>query len=113
MNPCASKTSIRASTCSSRLGIFLAFGGWVLGVSSGLCAEITPAQTQFFESKIRPLLANNCYKCHSQTADKVKGGLLLDTRDGILIGGETGPAVVPGDPEKSLLIKAIRYTDPD
>ena len=75
--------------------------------------ELTPAQTQFFENKIRPLLADNCYKCHSTQAEKVKGGLLLDTREGALKGGETGPAVVPGDLEKSLLIKAVRYTDPD
>src|SRR5206468_6720034 len=76
-------------------------------------AEPTPAQIQFFENKIRPLLANNCYKCHSQQAEKVKGGLLLDTKEGVLKGGENGPVIVPGDPEKSVLIKAVRYTDPD
>ena len=76
-------------------------------------AEPTKAQLDFFESKIRPVLADNCYKCHSAQADKVKGGLMLDSREGVLKGGETGPALVPGDPEKSLLIKAIRYTDPD
>ena len=59
------------------------------------------------------MLANNCYKCHSAEAEKVKGGLLLDTREALLKGGDTGPAIVPGDPEKSLLIKAVRYTDPD
>lgn len=68
---------------------------------------------EFFEQHIRPLLVDNCYKCHSATSEKVKGGLLLDTRDGLLKGGDTGPAVVPGDPEKSLLIKAVRYGDPD
>src|ERR1041385_3578862 len=91
--------------------------GFVFGISGtgGVCraADITPAQTQFFENKIRPILANNCYKCHSQSAEKVKAGLLLDTKEGTLKGGETGPAVVPGDPDKSLLIKAVRYTDPD
>jgi cytochrome c553 len=76
-------------------------------------ADLTPAQTQFFENKIRPIFADNCYKCHGQQAEKIKGGLLLDTREGVLKGGETGPAVVPNDPEKSLLIKAVRYTDPD
>ena len=76
-------------------------------------ADLTPAQTQFFESKIRPVLADNCYKCHSAKSEKVKGGLWLDTREGSLKGGETGPAVIPGDLEKSLLIKAVRYTDPD
>ena len=76
-------------------------------------ADITPAQRQFFENKIRPILANNCYKCHSQQAEKVKAGLLLDTKEGVLKGGEAGPAIVPGEPEKSLLVKAVRYTDPD
>ena len=76
-------------------------------------ADLTPSQTQFFENKIRPLLANNCYKCHSVEAEKVKGGLLLDSREGLLKGGESGPAIVPGNPDQSRLIKAIRYSDPD
>src|SRR2546425_2589970 len=96
-----------------RFGIFLGFGIWVLGFLPGIAAEPAPAQIQFFENKIRPLLANNCYKCHSQHAEKVKGGLLLDTKEGVLKGGENGPVIVPGDPEKSVLIKAVRYTDPD
>jgi len=66
---------------------------------------------EFFEKQIRPVLVDSCYKCHSKDAEKIKGGLLLDTRDGLLKGGDTGPALVPGDPEKSLLVKAIRYTD--
>ncbi len=68
---------------------------------------------EFFEKKIRPLLVEHCYKCHSAQSEKVKGGLLLDTREGVLKGGDTGPAIVPGDPEKSLLIKAVRHTDKD
>jgi hypothetical protein len=68
---------------------------------------------EFFEKNIRPLLAENCYKCHSAESEKIKGGLLLDTREGLLKGGENGPAIVPGDPEKSLLIKAVRYIDKD
>ncbi|HTD67277.1 MAG TPA: PSD1 and planctomycete cytochrome C domain-containing protein, partial [Candidatus Limnocylindria bacterium] len=71
------------------------------------------AQLDFFESKIRPVLANNCYKCHSTKAEKVKGGLLLDSREALLKGGDSGEAIVAGDPEKSLLIKAVRYSDPD
>src|SRR5436190_5944307 len=66
---------------------------------------------EFFEKKIRPLLVEHCYKCHSAQSEKVKGGLLLDTREGLLKGGNTGPAMVPGDPEKSLLIKAVRHSD--
>ncbi len=68
---------------------------------------------EFFEQKIRPVLVERCYKCHSAESEKIKGGLLLDTRDGLLKGGETGPALVPGDPEKSLLAQAIRYLDPN
>src|SRR6267142_5201447 len=85
----------------------------LLDVSNTYSADLTPAQTQFFEAKVRPVLIDNCYKCHSQQAEKIKGSLLLDTREGLLKGGDTGPAIVPGDPEKSLLIKAIRYTDAD
>ncbi len=96
-----------------RFGLCLGFGIWSLGFSSSLAVEPTPAQIQFFEARVRPVLAKNCYKCHSHQAEKVKGGLLLDTRDGVLKGGENGAVIVPGDPEKSALIKAIRYTDPD
>jgi hypothetical protein len=68
-------------------------------------------QVEFFEKKIRPIFVERCYKCHSAQAEKVKGGLLLDSREGLLKGGDSGPAIVPGDPEKSILIKAIRQTD--
>jgi mono/diheme cytochrome c family protein len=80
---------------------------------SARAAEPTKAQLDFFESKIRPVLANNCYKCHSTKAEKVKGGLLLDSREALAKGGDSGAVVVPGNPDKSLLIKAVRYTDPD
>lgn len=76
-------------------------------------AEPTRAQIEFFENKVRPVLAKNCYGCHSVKAEKVKGGLLLDSREALLKGGDSGPTIVPGDPEKSLLIKAVRYSDPD
>src|SRR5215212_1887168 len=68
---------------------------------------------EFFEKKVRPVLVESCYKCHSPTSEKVKGGLMLDTREAMLQGGDSGPSLVPGDPEKSLLIKAVRYTDED
>ena len=84
-----------------------------LFVSSGVAAEPTPAQLQHFENKIRPILANSCYKCHSQQAEKLKGGLLLDSRDGLLKGGTTGPAIIPFQPDRSLLIQAVRYTNED
>ncbi len=80
-------------------------------------AEVKPAfaaeQLDFFEQKIRPVLVEQCYKCHSAQSEKLKGGLYLDSRAGALKGGDTAPAVVPGDAEKSLLIQSIRYGDED
>src|SRR3989441_4611575 len=73
--------------------------------------DAASAGAEFFEQKIRPIFVEHCYKCHSKDAEKVKGGLLLDTREGLFKGGDTGLAIVPGDPEKSLLIKAVRYAD--
>ena len=75
--------------------------------------QLTRLQSDFFENKIRPILVNDCYKCHSQQSVKIKGGLVLDTRAGLLRGGATGAAIVPGDPGKSLLIKAVQYADQD
>jgi len=71
------------------------------------------AGIEFFENKIRPVLIERCYKCHSDGAKKSKGGLKLDARDHVLKGGDSGPAVVAGNPEASLLIRAIRGTDKD
>ncbi len=65
----------------------------------------------FFEKRIRPLLVQHCYPCHSAQAPKLKGGLRLDTRDGVRKGGATGPAVLPGDVGRSLLLRAVRYED--
>jgi hypothetical protein len=65
----------------------------------------------FFERKIRPILVEHCYECHSAKAKRVRASLLLDTRDGLRKGGETGPAVEPGRPDRSLLIHAVRFTD--
>ena len=67
----------------------------------------------FFESKIRPLLIERCYECHSARSEKIKGGLRLDSGKAVLKGGDSGPVIVPGDVEKSLLIKAVRYSDKD
>jgi hypothetical protein len=75
---------------------------------------VAPAgQVAFFEKNIRPVLVQECYSCHAATAKKIRGGLTLDTRDGIRKGGKTGPAVVPGDVGKSLLVKALRHVDRD
>jgi len=65
----------------------------------------------FFESKIRPVLVKHCYECHAADSKKLSGGLLVDSRQGLLEGGESGPAVVPGDPKESLLISALKHDD--
>ena len=76
-------------------------------------SKLAPDELDFFEKKVRPILVENCYKCHSRDSEKIKGGLLLDTRDGMLKGGDTGPALVLGNPDKSLLIQAVRYKNKD
>ncbi len=73
--------------------------------------EPTAEQLQFFEQKVRPLLVAKCFECHSSSAEKVQGGLTLDSRDSLLTGGDNGPAVVAGKPNESLLVKAIHYAE--
>ncbi len=73
---------------------------------------VTP-DVEFFEKKIRPVLLEHCYECHSATSKKLKGGLHADSRTGLLQGGETGPAITPGKPEASLLIAAVSHRDKD
>ena len=76
-------------------------------------SEISAEDLAFFEAKVRPVLEDNCYKCHSRDADKIKGGLLLDSREGLMHGGYKGDAVVPGNPAESLMIVAINHADED
>ncbi len=107
-----------------RLSHFVIVGGLLVGwavAPSGLAAQspkgggaearATPEQIAFFEKSIRPVLVKECYSCHATTAEKIRGGLTLDTREGIRKGGDTGPAVVPGDVKNSLLLRAIKHTD--
>jgi hypothetical protein len=72
----------------------------------GLLAD--PGQEEFFENKIRPVLAEHCYECHN-SIKKAKGDLILDYKDGLLDGGETGPGIIPGDPEGSLLMQVLKH----
>ncbi len=80
-----------------------------LAAQVALADEVDPAAADFFEKKIRPVLAQHCYECHSGEAKQLKAGLRVDARDLIRQGGESGPAVVPGKVEESLLIAALRY----
>jgi mono/diheme cytochrome c family protein len=75
----------------------------------GRAATPLPDSSDFFESRIRPILANNCYSCHAASQ---LGGLRVDSRDALLKGGKSGPSVVAGDPDKSILIQAVRQTNP-
>ena len=79
-----------------------------LGSALQLLQAQAPGSPEFFESKVRPVLANSCFGCHSASA---LGGLRLDSLDGMKKGGKRGTALVPGDPDKSLLVTAIRQTD--
>ncbi|MFZ9437142.1 MAG: DUF1553 domain-containing protein [Opitutales bacterium] len=77
-------------------------------MASALAADLKPADVEFFETKIRPVLVAECYECHD--AKKQKGDLRLDHRDGLLKGGEEGPAIVPGDAKKSILLQSMDYS---
>jgi hypothetical protein len=102
--------------CATRRGplVTAAAAGLMLFVGRSSPAAEPPAAdaagVAFFESKVRPLLVERCYDCHAADTDQ-KGSLQLDTAAGMKKGGDTGPALVPGDPEKSLFIKAVRYHD--
>ena len=90
--------------------------GWVvfvcLCVDNGAASADEAADLAFFEQKVRPVLIEHCHACHAQDANKVRGGLLLDSRAGWQRGGDSGePAVVPGKPDESPLILAVRHAD--
>ena len=86
-------------------GLLTAFG--ISAPAASAAAVPTAAQVEFFESKIRPVLVAECYDCHG--AKKAKGGLRLDSREGMLAGGDSGTLFVPGDPDKSLLIQSLAH----
>jgi mono/diheme cytochrome c family protein len=94
---------------SSRLPVLL--GACLLWPLAARAAELkpSPAQVEFFEKAVRPVLADHCFDCHGPR--KQKGGLRLDSRAALLSGGDSGPVVVPGKPDKSLLITAVHYAD--
>lgn len=89
--------------CCVAAVVALVAGGFARG------EEISKEHVEFFEKKIRPVLVEHCYECHSAQSEKLKGKLLLDSREAARKGGETGPAVVPGDPDASLVVQALRY----
>ena len=94
--------------------LLLAVASWPAHAAepAAAVAPSSPAALEFFEKKIRPLFVENCYNCHSANTN-AKGGLRVDDRGGLLAGGDNGPVIVVGHPEKSMLIKAVHYTDSD
>jgi hypothetical protein len=85
-------------------------GGWLALGSASLClAQLPSEQVEFFEKKIRPVLAGSCYGCHNSKMKTPMGGLQVDTRDGLLRGGDSGKAIIPGDPAASRLVQAVSY----
>jgi len=91
-----------------RLCFLIAFLGTATAFAQSGNQEPSSAQLEFFEKRVRPVLANNCWKCHGP--DEQEGGLRLDSRRSILAGGDTGPAVVPAKPDESELITAVNYS---
>jgi mono/diheme cytochrome c family protein len=95
--------------------IFLFAGVLMMSANGSLLAAEEPSADQlaFFEAKVRPLLAKHCYECHSAKAEKLKGGLLLDSQEGWTAGGDSGDAIEPGNAAGSLLMESVRYKNPD
>ena len=98
------------SSLSCTLPIWIA-GFHAFAITAPVAADdvVNAEQTQFFETKIRPVLVAHCYECHSGEAATPKGGLRLDLRETILAGGDSGPAVIVGKPAESPLLQALRY----
>jgi hypothetical protein len=89
--------------------VFLLFVCWQIPLAA-TGESLNPEGVEFFERAIRPVLVENCYTCHSsETEGGYKGGLRLDNRDDLLRGGDSGPAIVPGNPEGSLLLQAVKH----
>ena len=86
--------------------------GLIVALSIGTPVFAQTSDVDFFESKIRPVLAQRCYGCHNSKMAAPKGGLVLDSKEGLLKGGVSGPALVPSNPAKSQILKALSYTDP-
>lgn len=89
------------------------FASSVLAVALATSLASAAEDASLVFQKAHAVLEKNCFKCHSHVANKIKGGLLLDSREAALAGGDTGPAMVAGKPEESLLLKAVSYRDPD
>jgi hypothetical protein len=100
--------------CGYRLPLLLALAfSLPLPMASRGAEEFDKEGLEFYEKHIRPLLVDRCYKCHSEKSEKLEGDLYVDSREGLIKGGDQGPAIEPGEPEKSLLIEAVQYERDD
>lgn len=91
-----------------RLGISLLL---LLGIAGGARHALGDEREAFFREQVEPILRKRCFGCHSHERDSMEGNLALDWRSGWEKGGDRGPAIIPGEPEKSLLLRAIRHED--
>jgi len=86
---------------------------WLMAAVAVSAAD-DPAGIAFFEQKIRPVLVEHCYECHSSKAKKLKGGLYLDSKAGWQKGGDAGvPTIIPGKPDEGLFLRYVRHLEPD
>jgi hypothetical protein len=108
-SPPAHQTMCKCKTITSVLWALFLSSSYLPIHGGALASELTPLELEFFEKQVRPLLVEHCYKCHSTGTDEVKGGLHLDSKSGWQAGGDSGEAIVAGDPTESLLIDAVRY----
>ena len=88
------------------LSAFIGFG--VIAASHVVASDGSASQIDFFEANIRPVLIKHCYECHSAESGEAKGGLRLDSKQGWLVGGDSGPAIIPGKPNESHVLLAIK-----
>ena len=101
-----------ASSAQARQSEMVDDGMMMSGGMAGAESEFSREQLDFFESRIRPLLISACSGCHSDNGSRIRAGFEIDTRDAMIRGGDSGAGIVPGDPDASLLIQAVRYDDP-
>jgi mono/diheme cytochrome c family protein len=108
------RLQLGAGCAAAAASIACALGLAAPGAAPGAAqSPPTAAGIEFFERNVRPVFVSHCFGCHSSSATKLRAGLRMDTLAGLLAGGDSGPAIVPGDAAQSLLVKAVRYADPD
>lgn len=97
-----------------RAAVFLVLASALTSIAAPCRSqEPTASQLHFFEAKVRPLLAKHCYQCHAEDSDKVRGGLLLDSKEGWMAGGDSGDVIEVGSADESLLMESVRYKNSD